>query len=155
MSRKCLLVMGIAMLLCLLMGCSGQQSDPAETDYRDADDFAVRAGYIELPCGYGTLKYPDRWVQSLAVECRKSGNIEIHIFYYVDGDRKAEAARLSFGTEDGFLVGTVRGAAVSVRMGDIQDAQWSESDVLNYCAMQEDINELIAHLPELEGFSSQ
>lgn len=152
--KKRLIILAAIMLLCIVTGCSAQVKDtPDAVKYLDSDDFVTNGEYIEFPCEYGTLKYPAKWSNSLAIECRKSDGGEIDTFYYVDGEKKAEIARLSFGSEDGFQVGKVKDCEISLRLGDIQSEQWSESDVLNYCAMQEDMNETLACLTELEGFT--
>lgn len=139
--------------LCMIAGCSARQEDGSEHAYWDASSFIISEDCIEFPCEYGTLKYPARWSNSLIIEREEKKDTEKYTFYYVDGERKAEIARLSFGTEDGFLVGAVNDCKISLQLGDIQSEQWSESDVLNYCAMQEDMNETLAHLTELKGFA--
>lgn len=155
MNRKktSIFVAAILMLHCMLVGCSVNQGDISDCTYWNSDNFITNGDYIEFPCDYGILKYPARWINSLTIECWDNNGTKVDIFYYADGEKKAEIARLSFGTKDGFLVGNVEDCEISLRLGDIQAEQWSESDVLNYCAMQEDINEMLAHLTELEGFT--
>ena len=155
MNRKktSLLIVVFFILHCLLAGCSAKPGDTLDHTYWNSNNFITNGDYIEFPCDYGTLKYPAKWSNSLVIECQKNDDTNVNIFYYVDGEKKAEIARLSFGTKDGFLVGNVEDCEISLRLGDIQTEQWSESDVLNYCAMQEDINEMLAHLTELKGFT--
>ena len=151
--KTCRFIAVFLVLLCMATGCSAKEGDVPDHTYWSLDNFITNGDYIEFPCEYGILKYPAKWVNLLAIECEKNKDTEVDIFYYVDGEKNVEIARLSFGAGDGFLVGKVDDCEVSLQLGDIQAEQWSESDVLNYCAMQEDMNETLARLTELEGFT--
>lgn len=141
----------VILLLCMFTGCSANKSSYT---YLDANSFTVNGEFLELPCKYGVLKYPAKWKQLLAFESKTQNSTNVITLYYCEGTKKAELANLLFGEGDGLLIGTIHGENVFVTLGDIQDDKWSESDVLNYCAMQEDVNELITHLSELDGFTT-
>lgn len=147
----------IVLIMSLLTGCGVDSKNETDsvTKSLNSDNFTINDEYIEIPCEYGVLKYPAKWKELLSVEYGNDKQQDIITLFYCDDAQKAELAHITFGETNGFLVGTINDINVSVTLCDIEGDEWSESDILNYCAMLEDINELISHLNELEGFKSQ
>lgn len=125
-----------------------EQDHPASDGLSEETDEAIR-----IPTAYEDLYFPAKWKDVLQTS-ESAGQIDTVTFWMLrDNAEQILLFSLSFGDEDGLLVGTIldengRAIPVTLTMEEAPSMDgWSQEEMDQMYAMKDDVNYLISKLP--------
>lgn len=108
---------------------------------------------IRIPTAYEDLYFPAKW-QDVLQTSESTGQVDTVTFWMLRGNAEQILLfSLSFGDEDGMLVGTIldengRAVPVTLTMEETPSTDgWSQEEMDQMYAMKDDVNYLISKLP--------
>lgn len=132
------------LVLTMITGCRKlEESDGAGSvsdDSSQTDEIPV----MEIVSDMANLYYPEKWQSRLDI-----ANADNVISFNSKGTRLFD---FIFGGTEGTLLGYYDGVEVRIVSYEIIEADYSEDEYLTLRAMQEDIDIVIEHLLEEDGF---
>lgn len=129
----------------------GQEQQPGKSEQEDQQGEEETSGDLLIETPYGQLKYPEKWKEQIRIEKTEGQPYTVKFYGCVAEGKEQLLFSICFGDGDGIVMGTVQdseGNSVTVRMipTEISAEDWTDAELNELYAMQEDINYLISAL---------
>lgn len=129
-------------------------TDPAVESTTEPEDMTISTKF-------GDHTYPGKWANQVRTEVKETGDGGYVTYYGTVNGKEAVLFTVHYGKapENSFPIGTMKvdgvSLAVSVEMSEFEpDSSWTEEEADTIRAMQEGLNDVIAHLKKDKAFTS-
>ncbi len=161
MKKRSICLLLLLALVVSLVGCGSEKPKPnndaktqnvqtQDTENSETSFYSTDEDCFTIETKYGTLEYPVKWKKVTKTEIADEPYAVK--FCCVTSAGNIPLFELNFGSDEGFLLGTLSkdGKSVPVYLNsfDIDKTALSEEEYINCCAMEEDVNVIISRLVE-------
>lgn len=128
-----------------------QNSEENRNDVQEA------VASYEIETDYCKLYFPESWKEQIKVKYTEEAGYKAEFYGLIDGKEEKHLFDVCFNSDDGVLLGYLKDNEeiinISIDMNELEfDDTWTQEEVDQIYAMQEDMNFLMESLSEIENY---